>query len=373
MKFKTTDTAIGLILGLIIGIPFGFFLHPAYPPAILTLKTAGSTTIFPLSFKWATEYHSANPRIQIQVAAGGSGQGQSSSVLGIVDFGASSSYPSYTYRIENPSVLIIPIAADAIAVIANNGVNESGMQMTRNQVISIFNGSVTTWEAFETIWGTSIDATGIIEVYVRSEASGTTATFGKWLGTGIGWTLGYKESISWPGQPNFHAVEGNDAVRAGVASASGAIGYVGLAYTTGVIAIDLHNDGNGEYVTPSVDAAKLAIPITMTNASDSLFDSVISGAYPIVRLLFYLVNTNPLVYTWGGVRQSTIDFLNWALTVGQNPDWIQTDVGYLEITGTGALTLAENLVNSISPVPGLAPRCQPLAMFNLRPRFILIV
>ncbi len=348
-----------MIIGLLIGAPLGWYFSPHGTPPSTILKTTGSNTIFPLSQKWAEEYHAQFPSVQIDVAGGGSGQGQTSVALGIVDFGASSSYPSYNYRIANPGVRIIPVAADALAIICNNAVNSTGMKLTRMQVIAIFNGSITTWEDFETTFSVSVEATGLIEVFVRSEASGTTATFGAWLsvetypnGTRY-WTLGSQETISWPGQANFHGVEGNDGVKAGVDSNGNAIGYVGLAFTDGVIKCDLWNPGNNAWVTPSFESAKLAIPAPMTNASASLFDSPTVGAYPVARLLFYLVNTDPAVYpVYHGVRQSTVGFLFWALNTGQNPDWIRVNVGYLEITGTGAYDYSMDIIGGITPVPG---------------------
>jgi phosphate transport system substrate-binding protein len=333
-------------VGLLMGTALGFFLAPRGVAPTVRIATAGSTTIYPLSTKWASEYKAMFPSVQVQVSAGGSGLGQTQVAEGIIDIGASSSYPSSTYIVSNPTVKIIPVAADALAIIGHSDVNgTAGLKLTRNQVISIFNGSITTWETFETAWGVSVAATGTINVYVRSDASGTTATLTKWLSLGVDWSLGSSESISWPALSNFHAVDGNPGVKSGVQGQTGSIGYVGLAFTAGVAAADIYNQGNSEWVSPSPDAAKVAIPSSLANPGVSLMDSNTTGAYPIVRLLFYLVNTLYL-------RQSAYDFIRWCLTTGQDASWVRTDVGYLEIAGTGAQTLAMSILASLSPLPG---------------------
>jgi ABC-type phosphate transport system substrate-binding protein len=345
VKLKSTELIVGLLIGLLMGTALGFFLAPRGVIPTVRIISAGSTTIYPLSAKWAGEYQAVFPSVQVQVSAGGSGLGQTNVAEGIVDIGASSSYPSSSYRSANPTVKIIPVAADALAVIGHSTVNgTAGLKLTRNQVISIFNGSITTWEAFEATWGVSIAATGTINVYVRSDASGATATFTKWLQGGVGWSLGSSESISWPALPSFHAVDGNPGVKSSVQAQVGSVGYAGLAFTAGVTAVVLYNQGNGEWVTPSPDAAKIAIPSNVTDPGASLMDSSTPGAYPVVRLLFYLVNTLYL-------RQSAHDFVRWCVTTGQNTGWIRTDVGYLEIAGTGAQTLALSILDSFTPLP----------------------
>lgn len=348
MKLTSWEFAVGLLVGLLVGGALGFYFAPRGFSPTVRITITGSTTIYPLSTKWAEEYEAIFPSVLVQVSAGGSGLGQTQAAIGIADIGASSTYPSDMYRANNPTVRTIPVAADAVAFIAHPGVNgTAGVKLTRNQAISIFNGSITSWEAFETTWATGIAAIGTIDVYVRSDASGTTATLGKWLANGVGWSLGQGETISWPAQSNFHAVDGNPGVKSSVQSQAGSIGYVGLAFTDGVTAAALYNEGNGEWVSPSPAAAKLAIPGNITDPGASLMDSNTAGAYPIARLFFYLVNTQYL-------RKSAHDFVGWCLTTGQNTDWIRTAVGYVEIAGTGAQTLALSILGSFTPLPSPA-------------------
>ena len=115
------------------GSALGLFLAPRVVIPTVRIISAGSTTIYPLSQKWAGEYQAVFPSVQVQVSAGGSGLGQTNVAEGIVDIGASSSYPSSSYRSANPTVKIIPIAADALAVIGHSAVNgTAGLKLTRD-------------------------------------------------------------------------------------------------------------------------------------------------------------------------------------------------------------------------------------------------
>jgi ABC-type phosphate transport system substrate-binding protein len=294
MKLSSANIVIGLIIGLVIGVPLGFFLAPQAPPAQVNLKTAGSTTVSPLSVAWSNAYFATSGgTVKLEVSAGGSGYGRSSAQEGSVDFGAASSYKDL-----GADIVTIPIAADALAVVTNENVNGTGgMRLTREQCIAIFQSNITTWEDLETEFGISILASGSINVYVRSDASGTTATFSGWLNqqdyhSGFNWTLGAEELVAWPGS-NVVAAEGNPGVANNVLGDDRGIGYVGFAFTENLQLVTLYNEGNNEWVVPSPEAAKLAIPSPLPSAGANLFDSAISGAYPIARLIFYLVNTNP--------------------------------------------------------------------------------
>src|ERR1035438_499203 len=55
----------------------------------ITLFSAGSTFIYPILYKWSTEYRKSHPDIQISYEPVGSGRGISRTLAGTVDFGAS--------------------------------------------------------------------------------------------------------------------------------------------------------------------------------------------------------------------------------------------------------------------------------------------
>jgi phosphate transport system substrate-binding protein len=330
----------GVTIVAVPGLTGGGSAGPTY-----TITSSGSTTVLPLSEEWASQIGTDLPQFRFDPTGGGSGTGQSDAAAGLVDIGASSSYPKEPYRIANPHVAILPISADGLGLVVNTAVNAT-MKLDCDMAVAIFQRNVTTWEGLETSFNIEVDATGDINVYARSDASGTTATFGKWLETAgdnpnpdanFTWRYGDDESITWA--PGVNAVEGNPGVRSAVLSDANGIGYVGLAFMDDLVKVDLYNPTTGEYVEPTVANVLKTLPDPITDAGVNLFNSDVTGAYPIARLLFYLINTEE-------VQWYTLEFLVWCLTQGQA--FIQ-DVGYVPIEGTSAQVYAFEVLGTLVP------------------------
>ncbi|TFG09439.1 PstS family phosphate ABC transporter substrate-binding protein [Candidatus Thorarchaeota archaeon] len=349
MTESKTSMIVGLIIGLLIGAGAMWALSPGAGTGAqtYTISTAGSTTVYPLSQEWATQFHADLPSFTVNPSTGGSGLGQSQVSDGLIDVGASSSYPDSDYRTANPQVEIIPVSADALGIVTNPSVNGSTFKMDCDMAVAVFQRNVTTWEEFETTFDVAVEQTGDINVYVRSDASGTTATFAKWLekadentnpnGAEYEWGLGHSETISWIAGTN--SVEGNPGVASGVEGDTNGIGYVGLAFMEGLTEVVLYNPGNEEWVEPTVANALQALPDTLSDPGANLMNSDRTGAYPIARLLFYLVNKNNL--NW-----QTLTYLYWVLSIGQQ--YID-DVGYVPIGGTSAMDYAMQAVGALAP------------------------
>jgi ABC-type phosphate transport system substrate-binding protein len=342
----------GLMVGLIIGILLGagglIFISPPPGGGVQdTVTTAGSSTVYPLSQIWATEFSVVFPSLTVNPSTGGSGLGQSLVAEALIDIGASSSFPKQEYIDGNPDVEILPVSADALGVVVNEGVNGSVFKMDCDMVVAVFQRNVTSWAEFSTVFGVSVEQTGTIDVFVRSDASGTTATFAKWLetsdentntnGAEYEWLLGHEEALSFPAGVN--AVDGNPGVASGVEGDQSAIGYVGLAFMGDLVPADLYNPGNGEWIRPSIANAVKAIPSNLTTPGQNIMNSEIEGAYPIARLLFYLVNRNHLSAT-------TIMFVTWCLVQGQR---FISIVGYVPINGTAAQIYSLEILKSLLP------------------------
>ncbi|MFW9907651.1 MAG: PstS family phosphate ABC transporter substrate-binding protein [Candidatus Thorarchaeota archaeon] len=342
----------GLIAGLFIGIILGagglvFISPPPNDARSATITTAGSTTVYPLSQDWAEYFHRDQPGLTVNPSTGGSGLGLSLVAEGLIDVGASSTYPNQEYVNDNPNVEILPISADALGVVANPFVNGSVLRMDCDMVVSIFQRNVTTWESFETTFGVSIQQTGPINVYVRSDASGTTSTFARWLETAdentnmnnaeFEWHLGHEEALSFPA--GINAVDGNPGVASGVGNDDHGIGYVGLAFLEELVAIELYNSGNDEWVAPSLENSIRAIPSELSEPNEDLMNSNLEGAYPIARLLFYLINRENLQWY-------TLTYLTWCLVQGQR--YIPA-VGYVPINGTSAQAYSLAIIAEMSP------------------------
>ncbi|MHA1493775.1 MAG: PstS family phosphate ABC transporter substrate-binding protein [Candidatus Thorarchaeota archaeon] len=344
-KQKTALLA-GLIIGILLGAGGLIFISPDSGAGLQgTITTAGSTTVYPLSQIWATEINVDFPGLIVNPSKGGSGLGQSLVSEALIDIGATSSYPKQDYIDANPSVEIFPVSADGLAVVVNEAVNGSSFKMDCDMVVAVFQRNITTWSEFSSVFGVSVQQTGPIDVYVRSDASGTTATFAKWLETAdennntnsadYEWTLGHEEALSFPSGVN--SVDGNPSVSSGVISDAHGIGYVSLAFMEGAVPVDLYNPGNNEWVSPSVLNAVRAIPGNLTTPGQDIMNSDVEGAYPIARLLFYMINRDNL-------HSNTITFLTWCLLQGQ---LFVPIVGYVPINGTSAQTYSLDVVANL--------------------------
>lgn len=347
LKHRST-LSVGIIIGVILGAGGLIFISP--PPLegnSGTITTAGSSTVYPLSQIWATRFHTDNPGLSVNPSTGGSGLGQSLVAEGMIDIGASSSFPRQDFVSAHPNIEVLPVSADALGVVVNEGVNGSSFKMDSDMVVAVFQRNVTTWEEFAAVFSVTVQQTGLISVYVRSDASGTTSTFARWLETAIDntnsngaefeWHFGHEEALSFPA--GITAVDGNPGVASGVIGDDHAIGYVGLAFMTQLIPVELYNPGNNEWVIPSVANAIRAIPDTLTEPGQNLMNSEIPNAYPIARLLFYLVNHD-------NIKWFTITYLTWCLVQGQGH---VGDIGYVPINGTSAQQYALGIVSLLVP------------------------
>ncbi|MHA2041602.1 MAG: PstS family phosphate ABC transporter substrate-binding protein [Candidatus Thorarchaeota archaeon] len=336
------------ILGMLIAFGFVVVLTPPgeFGGGPYTVTTAGSTTVFTLSQEWATRFQFDYPAFVVNPSAGGSGLGQSQIAQQLIDVGATSSFPDQEYILANPLVKVIPVSADALGIVVNPEVNGSSFKLDCDMAVAIFQRNISTWDELESTFGVTIAQSGSINVYVRSDASGTTATFAKWLQTSdetanpnanYTWGLGHSETLSWA--PEISSVDGNPGVAIGVLNDERGIGYVGLAFMTGLIPADLYNPSIDQYVEPSLANALKALPSVLSDPGADLMNSNLEGSYPIARLLYYLVHED-------NVAWHVLVYLNWVLARGQT---FISALGYVPINGTSAIIYSINLISSLNP------------------------
>ncbi|MFW9803408.1 MAG: PstS family phosphate ABC transporter substrate-binding protein [Candidatus Thorarchaeota archaeon] len=334
--------------GMLIAFGFVVILTPPgdFAGGPYTITTAGSTTVFTLSQEWATRFQFDYPAFVVNPSTGGSGLGQSQIAQQLIDIGATSSYPDEDYIMTNPGVKIVPVSADALGIVVNPDVNGSSFKLDCDMAVAIFQRNISTWEELESTFGVIVEQTGSINVYVRSDASGTTATFAKWLETSdetanpfgnYTWRLGHGETLSWA--PAISSVDGNPGVAAGVLSDAQGIGYVGLAFMEGLVPAYLYNPSIDEYIEPSLENALKALPSVLSDPGANLMNSNLEGAYPIARLLYYMIHEDNIAW-------HVLVFMNWVLTRGQT---FISGVGYVPINGTSAIIYSINVISSLNP------------------------
>jgi phosphate transport system substrate-binding protein len=260
-----------------------------------TLNGSGST--FQTNFQQLaiSGFKTADPGITVNYGGGGSGKGRTDLASGTVNYaGSDSAIPSSeTANFAGKTVLYFPVQIGPIAIAYNlSGV--SNLKLDATVLANIFQGKIKTWDD-STIKalnpGVTLPSTAIT-LAVRSDSSGTTANYSKFLteAAGSAWSLGSSSIIKWPS--TAHAASGGSGVAQVVKSTAGAIGYVddSTAKASGLSAAEIKNK-SGAYVAPS-SASAAAAAATVTPKSDLTFSAAWAsgaGAYPITYQSWDLV------------------------------------------------------------------------------------
>lgn len=211
----------------------------------------GSTTVGPIAKAFAEYYMDKHPEVNITVSESGSGNGAKSLINGACDV-ASMSRPmkgSEEKAAQDAGVLPIEhiVAMDGIALVVHP--SNPTANLTIEQIRDIYTGKIKSWREL----GGPDEP---IVVISRDTNSGTYECF---------------ESLVMNKEKMGEKVEyvgSNGAIRQRVMSTSGAIGYVGLAFTEGVKTLTV----NGVEVTP---------------------ETVVDKSYPVARPLYMYTNGRP--------------------------------------------------------------------------------
>ncbi|WP_037353946.1 phosphate ABC transporter substrate-binding protein PstS [Amycolatopsis orientalis] len=277
---------------------------------------------------------------KVNYNATGSGAGVKQFNGNQVDFGGSDSpikdadLEAATKRCGSPA-WNIPLVVGPIAV----GYHLSGVDnltLTPQVIAKIFNGGIKNWNdpAIKAIKGNeSLNLPDKpIQVVSRSDESGTTDNFQKYLGAaakGV-WTQGAGKKFNG-GVGN--GAQGSNGVATTVKGADGAITYVEGAFAKdGVTAAKIDSGSGGvalsaENVAKSLDSAKFLKPGSNDLAMDlnGIYSSNVPGAYPLLLTTYEIVCSK---YSNPDVAKAVKAFLSVAATDGQKP---LSEKGYVPI------------------------------------------
>jgi phosphate transport system substrate-binding protein len=205
---------------------------PYSAPAQTKLNGAGATFPAPLYQRWIAEFTKANPNVQINYQAVGSGTGITNFTQGIVNFaGSDAAMTDEQIAKVKQGVVLIPATAGSI-VLAYNLPGVENLKLSRDAYAGIFLGKITKWNdpaIAKTNEGVKLPDTAIT-VCERSDGSGTTFVFTKHLSTinsDFKTQVGEGTTVTWP---IGVAGKGNDGVTALIKQTPGAIGYVEYGY-----------------------------------------------------------------------------------------------------------------------------------------------
>jgi len=222
------------------------------------LAIAGGTAHIPVMEEAQKRIMTANPKISISVAGGGSGQGVKQVTAGLVHIGNTGRVLTEA-EIAAGGLKSFPFAIDGVAVIVHP--DNPVRNLTTQQVKDLFAGQVTGWK--------SVDGSdSAVHVFTREEGSGTRSTFWEVL-------LG-KGDIT----PSANVVESNGSMKTAVAGDPGAIGYLSIGHLDDSIA------------AVSIDG----VAPTQENAA--------SGKYEVTRGLYMNTKGEPT-----GLTKAFIDYI----------------------------------------------------------------
>lgn len=281
---------------------------------------AGSSFVFPVISKWATEY-SKSTDTKINYQSIGSGGGIAQIKAATVDFGASDA-PLKAEDLQAGGLGQFPSVIGGIVPVINvEGIETGKLELSGKVLADIFQGKITKWND-PAIVALNKDLKlpdSNITVVHRSDGSGTSFNFTNYLAkVSPDWksAVGEGSAVQWPVGVGG---KGNEGVAAYVKQIKGSIGYVEFAYAkTNNIAYAKLENAAGKSVEPSAKAfAAAAATADWASAKD--FNLIMTNApgadaWPITATTWIIMYKQPKN---AEKSAAAFDFFKWSLEKGQ--------------------------------------------------------
>lgn len=255
---------------------------------------AGASFPSPAYSKWATNY-ATTKGIQVNYQSIGSGGGVKQITRRLVHFGASD-YPLSAKDLQDNKLIQLPTLGGAIVLAVNLRELNDELVLDGPTVAKIYLGQITKWNdpAIKALNPAIADKLPNIYIAVlfRSDASGTTYNFTKYLAESspeFNDKLGYGKAVNFPVGLGG---KGNEGVAAVLPRVYGAIGYVEYSYAVTLqLGVPKLKNVAGAIVKAEPASFKRAFEIAdwnqaipkVTNLNDA-------QAWPINALTFALVH-----------------------------------------------------------------------------------
>jgi phosphate transport system substrate-binding protein len=289
-----------------------------------TLNASGST--FTKAFYDATiaDFTKVNKDVKINYGGGGSGKGRTDLADQITDWAGSDGTVKDADKatFKGGEFLYFPIVVAPITVSYNaDGVDK--LNLTPTVIAKIFQAEITKWNdaaiAADNA-GVKLPDAAIVVVH-RSDGSGTTDNFTKFLDASVGakgdgtWKLKSGSTVEWP--TTTTAAEGNGGVAKAIKDTKGAIGYVDFsdAKATGLKFASIQNQAKA-FIAPSLEGASAAAEGAEVKPDLTFFAGWAKGdkSYPIAAQTWIIVYKKQTDKAKG---EATKAFINYVLTDGQ--------------------------------------------------------
>ncbi|MFR9796000.1 phosphate ABC transporter substrate-binding protein PstS [Streptomyces sp. MS06] len=266
------------------------------------LLASGSTAQQNAMGQWAKDFMAACSGVQVNYKGVGSGAGIQEFLQGNTAFAGSDSALKPEEMDQSKKVcsggkaIDLPMVGGPIAIIYNlPGVD--GLTLDASTTAKIFDSKITKWNdpAIAKLNPGAKLPDKAIQPYHRTEDSGTTDNFTKYLKAAAPSDWSYSGGKAWQAKGGQSA-KGSSGVAAGVKQTEGAIGYDELSYATeGKIQMAKLDTGSGTPVELTTDSASKAIgaaKVVGTDGDLSLqldYATKEAGAWPIVLVTYEIV------------------------------------------------------------------------------------
>jgi phosphate transport system substrate-binding protein len=267
-----------------------------------SLKAEGSTAQKNAMDQWISDYQSKCSGATVNYNGTGSGAGVQQFTGKQVDFAGSDSAldPSKGERAAAEKACgspawDLPMVTGPIAV-AYKLKGVSSLTLTPSLVAKIFQGSITKWNdpaIAAANSGVTLPSTPIT-VFFRSDASGTTQNFEKYLAAAAPSDYTAKPSKVWSGKVGS-GKKGSDGVQQGVTGVEGGVGYMEWSFAqNGNLGVAKIDNGGGAVDLSADSAAKAVSSAKVTGTGGDLtmkldYATKQAGAYPIVLVTYEIV------------------------------------------------------------------------------------
>ncbi|OBI85181.1 phosphate ABC transporter substrate-binding protein PstS [Mycobacterium asiaticum] len=295
-----------------------------------TLRASGSTAQANAMARFARAFQQACPGHALNYTANGSGAGINEFLTGQTDFGGSDAplsrdeYGRAQQRCGSP-VWNLPIVFGPIAI-AYNVAGVDSLNLDGPTAAKIFNGAITDWNdpAIQALnQGLSLPAKPI-RVIFRSDQSGTSENFQRYLDTASGGAWGRGAGRTFNGAVG-EGVAGSEGAAAAVEGAEGSVTYVewsfALAHRLNIAKVVTSAGPEPVGIDPGTVGKTIGAAWFIRPGNDLAFDTISfyrpnqPGAYPIVLATYEIVCSK---YPDAQVGRAVKAFLQSAIGDGQN-------------------------------------------------------
>jgi phosphate transport system substrate-binding protein len=300
-----------------------------------SLKGEGSTAQKNAMDQWISDYQAKCNGSTVNYNATGSGAGVQQFNGKQIDFAGSDSALDPTKgevaaaaKACGSPAYDLPMVTGPIAV-AYNLKGVSKLTLTPSLIAQIFLGKITKWDdaAIKAAnSGVSLPSTNI-SVFFRSDASGTTQNFEKYLAAAAPSDYTTAASKTWSGKTGS-GKKGSDGVQQGVSGVDGGIGYMEWSFAqNGNLGVAQVDNGAGPVELTADSAAKAVQSAKVTGTGGDLtlkldYATKTAGAYPIVLVTYEIVCSKYADAAKGSSVKSFMEYISGAGQTGL------TDLGY---------------------------------------------